>query len=174
LNYKTDNSASRCYPISGNTNPNDDDNDNCDTYGRLYDWATAMNGAASSTTNPSGRQGVCPDGWHLPSDAEWTALTTYVGSSAGTKLKAESGWNDNNGASGSGTDEYGFSALPGGYGYSDDDFRYVGSFGRWWSATGYNASSAYSRTMGLNGANVSSDDDDKSRLYSVRCLRTKA
>ena len=168
LNYKTDNSASRCYPISGNTNPNDDDNDNCDTYGRLYDWATAMNGAASSTTNPSGRQGVCPDGWHLPSNAEWTVLTDFVGGSttAGTKLKATDGWNNN----GNGTDEYGFSALPGGSGTSSGTFVSVRNNGLWWSATQYGENNAYSRAIYYTTANVGSRDDIKSSLFSVRCV----
>jgi uncharacterized protein (TIGR02145 family) len=69
-----------------------DDVINKATYGALYTWAAAMNGAASVTTNPSGVQGVCPTGWHLPSDAEWTQLTDYLGGTgvAGGKLK-ESG-----------------------------------------------------------------------------------
>ena len=53
---------------------------NIATYGRFYNWAAAMHGSASSFANPSGVQGVCPDGWHLPSDAEWTQLTNYVAS----------------------------------------------------------------------------------------------
>ena len=63
--------------------------DNYATYGVLYNWTAAMDGEASSTTNPSGIQGVCPAGWHLPSDAEWTELTDYLGgtSVAGGKLK---------------------------------------------------------------------------------------
>src|SRR5690554_382234 len=69
---------------------------NYNTYGVLYNWPAAMNGTASSTTNPSGIQGVCPAGWHLPSDAEWTELTDYLGETgagagggtgAGGKLK---------------------------------------------------------------------------------------
>jgi uncharacterized protein (TIGR02145 family) len=73
---------------------------NYNTYGVLYNWPAAMNGTASSTTNPSGVQGVCPDGWHLPSDAEWTELTDYLGGAidAGGKLK-ETGtthWNSPN------------------------------------------------------------------------------
>ncbi len=99
---------------------------NRDTYGGLYTWAAAMNGAASSDANPSGVQGVCPDGWHLPSDAEWKELEMFLGMSQaeaddtgwrgtdeGGKLK-EAGtthWNSpNTGA----TNESGFTALPGG------------------------------------------------------------
>src|SRR5574344_2484117 len=96
---------------------------NYNTYGVLYNWPAAMNGAASSTTNPSGVQGVCPDGWHLPSNAEWTELTDYLGgySVAGGKLKAtgtiEAGtglWYDRNTGA---TNETGFTGLPGGYRY---------------------------------------------------------
>ena len=53
-------------------------NSNLDTYGYLYNWDAALNGSASSSANPSGVQGVCPDGWHLPSDAEWTASSSAL------------------------------------------------------------------------------------------------
>src|SRR5574344_1981957 len=76
---------------------------NYNTYGVLYNWPAAMNGAASSTTNPSGVQGECPDGWHLPSDAEWTELTDYPG----------------------------FTALPGGGRDGGGTFYDVGSYGFW-------------------------------------------
>ena len=55
-------------------------NDDLNAYGYLYNWAAAMHGSASSSANPSGVQGACPDGWHLPSDAEWTQLTSFVAS----------------------------------------------------------------------------------------------
>lgn len=67
LNYAA--GGSWCY---------DNNSSNCDTYGRLYNWTTLMNGSASSSSNPSGVQGQCPDGWHLPSDSEWTELTAYL------------------------------------------------------------------------------------------------
>jgi uncharacterized protein (TIGR02145 family) len=114
-------------------------------------------------------QGICPSGWHIPSDAEWTALTNYVGgsSTAGTKLKAKSRWNNN----GNGTDDYGFSALPGGGGGSDGSFVSVGSYGFWWSATeGYN-SGAYDRSIQYNLSNVLGLYGDKSNLCSVRCVK---
>jgi len=121
LNYNASNS--KCFK---------DSEDNCTTYGRLYDWLTAMNGATFSNTNPSGIRGVCPSGWHLPSDDEWATLTDFVGGSAGTKLKATSGWNSYNG-----TDDYGFSALPGGCCSSFPDYGeyFIGSSGSWWSTT---------------------------------------
>ncbi|MDR2728373.1 MAG: hypothetical protein LBB56_04515, partial [Chitinispirillales bacterium] len=75
--------------------------DNCSKYGRLYTWAEVMNGASSSLLNPSGVQGVCPVGWHVPSDAEWTILTDFVGGdlTAGTKLKSKTGWGSYQGIS---------------------------------------------------------------------------
>jgi uncharacterized protein (TIGR02145 family) len=87
----------------------DNDASNCAKYGRLYTWEAAMT--------------ACPSGWHLPSSAEWDALVNAVGSPAGTKRKAKSGWNYD----GNGTDTYGFSALPGGYRYSDGYFGNVGT-----------------------------------------------
>ncbi|MDR2693288.1 MAG: hypothetical protein LBB74_03625 [Chitinispirillales bacterium] len=129
-----------------------------------------MAGASSSTANPSGRRGVCPSGWHLPSNAEWSALVTAVDSMAGKKLKAKSGWNDYNGASGNGTAEYGFSALPGGYRRSDGNFYDVGCYAYWWTATEYNADYAYFRLMDYINDFVYSDINSKSYGWSVRCV----
>jgi uncharacterized protein (TIGR02145 family) len=174
LNYAV--SGSKCVGASGSSGTlSDDNNARCDTYGRLYNWstATALDPTSCQTTSCSSliqskHQGICPAGWHLPSDAEWTALTTYVGTAAaGTKLKAASGWNSN----GNGTDDFGFSALPGGYGNSSGSFINVGTFGYWWSATESNASDAYSRGMYYSGATVDRYDNGKSSLYSVRCVQ---
>jgi uncharacterized protein (TIGR02145 family) len=162
LNYNA--SGSKCY----NDSPS-----NCATYGRLYDWATAMDlpncgyGTSCSSQIGAKHRGICPDGWHIPSNAEWTTLENFVGSSAGKKLKATSGWN----SGGNGTDEFGFAALPGGGGDSDGDFSYVGYYGDWWSASENGASRAYSRGMdydyeGVHYLNYSKDD-----LFSVRCLQ---
>jgi uncharacterized protein (TIGR02145 family) len=118
---------------------------NYTTYGVLYNWPAAMAGSATSNINPSGVKGVCPTGWHLPSDAEWTELTDYLGGEwvAGGKLKAtgtfEAGtglWYDpNTGA----TNETGFTALPGGFRNFDGAFVFIGNYGHWWSATESNA-----------------------------------
>ena len=109
---------------------------NQNTCGCLYSWSGAMNGAASSDTNPSGVQGVCPDGWHLPSDAEWTLLIDLLGgeSAAGGKLK-ESGtiyWTSpNTGA----TNESGYTALPGGFRNNRGVFNSVSDEAGFWTAT---------------------------------------
>jgi uncharacterized protein (TIGR02145 family) len=150
LNYNA--SGSKC---GNGSSLSDENTSTCNTYGRLYNWATANT--------------VCPSGWHLPSDAEWSTLTSYVGSNAGTKLKAKSGWN----AGGNGTDEFGFSALPGGNGSSNGKFYdyEVGLYGDWWSATEYDASGAYYRYIFYNSATVTRHNIDKSYLFSVRCVQ---
>ncbi|MCL2184127.1 MAG: hypothetical protein FWB85_11740 [Chitinispirillia bacterium] len=162
LNYDAPGSA--CY----NNAP-----DSCAKYGRLYNWAMVMNGALSSTLSPSGVRGICPEGWHVPSNAEWETLEKYVDpnasgntNNAGTKLKSKSGWYNNR----NGTDDHGFSALPGGHGGSGDYFAYAGSNGYWWSATEYDATKAYLRRMDDYGS-VTSYNNVKSDLYSVRCVR---
>jgi uncharacterized protein (TIGR02145 family) len=142
---------------------------NCNIYGRLYDWATAMAGAASSNTNPSGVRGVCPAGWHLPSDAEWTVLTNFAGgvSTAGTRLKAKSGWS---GINGNGTDNFGFSALPGGDRSTNGSFDNVGTYGYWWTAT-ESGSNAFNRDMGSSNENVDENSSTKALGFSVRCVQ---
>jgi len=159
----------------------------CDTYGRLYNWATAMglpdscNSSFCASQIGTKHRGICPDGWHIPSYEEWAALISFAGSSTSAKqLKATSGWNEN----GNGTDTYGFSALPGGggYTYSDGSFRfnYVGGSGIWWITRelpgGADANSRYANNVGMS---YNSEDTYlssgtgyiKSNLYSVRCVR---
>jgi uncharacterized protein (TIGR02145 family)/uncharacterized repeat protein (TIGR02543 family) len=151
--------------------------DSCAKYGRLYTWSTVMAGSSSSSSIPSGVRGVCPAGWHVPSDAEWTTLTDFVGgaSSAGTELKSTSGWRDDTQYyfSGNGTDAFGFSALPGG-GYSDNFsyFNNAGYRGCWWSATEYDASYAWQRYMINSGSEVvRANFFNKSDLFALRCAR---
>jgi len=145
-NLNIDIQGSKCY---------EDNPENCKKYGRLYYYGIAVQ--------------ACPKGWHLPSDKEWQMLIDFVGGekTAGTKLKATSGWNDYEGKSGNGTDEYGFSALPGGGG----SFNYVGEGGFWWSSTEYDASYAYYRGMYYDNAYVNRSDTDKSIFFSVRCVQ---
>ena len=158
----------------------DKDNANCDTYGRLYKWETAMGALASSDANPSNVQGVCPDGWHLPSNAEWAKLIDFVGgtTTAGVKLKATSGWPDYsgttvyNGINTNGTDDYGFSALPSGFGSNKWNEGNVGGEGWWWSATQDNADTtkAYARKIYHNGDSVSSFAVSKDIYFSYENL----
>ena len=128
-----------------------------DDYGALYNWFAVNTG------------NLCPTGWHVPTDAEWTALEVYVGGGAGTKLKATSGWD----SGGNGTNEYGFSALPGGgryfgYGY----FGNMGVIGAWWSSTEYDATHAYYRYLHYYSGNLTYDyHNNKMHGFSVRCVR---
>jgi uncharacterized protein (TIGR02145 family) len=145
LNYQTE-SGSWCY---------EDSISYCKQYGRLYDWKTA-------TT-------VCPKGWKLPSREDWNKLVTTAGGqkTAGKKLKSKSGWNKN----GNGTNDFGFSALPGGLRDSYGSFRFAGNNGTWWTATEDGSDYAYSRIiMGYYDDNVDENDYDKSHGYSVRCV----
>jgi uncharacterized protein (TIGR02145 family) len=130
LNYQGETTAriGLCYDSS----PSD-----CSIYGRLYQWVNIMHGASSSATIPSGVQGICPSGWHVPSSDEWTTLQTYVDPTNTVdafKLKAQSGWNNYNGKPDNGPDTYGFRALPGGI-VSLDGFGGLGQTGDWWTAT---------------------------------------
>jgi uncharacterized protein (TIGR02145 family) len=145
---------------------------NYTTYGVLYNWPAAMNGQASSTSNPSGVQGVCPTGWHLPSDDEWTQLTDYLGGAevAGGKLK-ETGtthWlSPNTGA----TNETGFTALPGGFRSDHGAFYGIGDHGRWWNATpGVLPDNRRTRSVHYDGSSVDHMDDAKAVGFSVRCV----
>lgn len=150
-------------PSSGNYWAYENVNANVETYGYLYDWQTALN--------------VCPTGWHLPSDEEWTELTYYLGGSsiAGGKLKATGTieavtglWYDpNTGA----TNETGFTALPGGDRDGYGNFYFIGSNGYWWSATETSTDYAWYRSMNYNRSDVYRGLNGKELGFSVRCLR---
>jgi len=143
------------------------------TYGVLYNWPAAMDGSASSEANPSGVQGACPDGWHLPSDAEWTVLTDLLGglNYSGGKMKEQETvhWKSpNTGA----TNESGFTGLPGGYrNYLNGSFSIVGYSGYWWSAMEVSGQYAWPRCLSSDNALVSRSSYKKSNGFSVRCLR---
>ncbi|MFW5761601.1 MAG: FISUMP domain-containing protein [Cyclobacteriaceae bacterium] len=113
-------------------------------YGVLYNWPAAMAGATSSNANPSGVRGVCPEGWHLPSDAEWAALADYLGGKdlAGDKMKETQTtlWAN---AEPNATNESGFSALPGGYRFTDGMYYDIGNGGYWWCTDENSDSEAY-------------------------------
>jgi len=125
-------------------------------------------------------KGVCPSGWHIPSNAEWNLLYKLADSecyhediwgecpTAGAKLKAGSGWEDD----GNGTDNFGFSALPGGYGY-DSSFNDAGYYGSWWSSSESEDYSdyAYRRFMYNDEDFAYWNDYDKPTLFSVRCVK---
>lgn len=147
--------------------------DNFKTYGVLYNWPAVMAGSVSSSSNPSGVTGVCPAGWHLPSDAEWIALTDYLGgvSVAGGRLK-ETGtlhWSYPNSDA---TNTTGFTALPGGNLGNGGFFSEMGSYGYWWSATDFDATLAISRYLYyFNGSMNNGYLHEKKSGFSVRCVK---
>jgi uncharacterized protein (TIGR02145 family) len=164
----------------------------CTTYGRLYDWAAAMQGASSSSSSPSGVQGVCPSGWHFPSDAEWTTLTTWLSTNlygcaspyTGTDIAKSmasvyTDWTLSTTACAIGNSTpannvSGFTALPGGRreggaGTFDD----VGIVGFWWTATEYAdaTSNVWIRYLHSAAATVHQTPYLKPYWFSVRCLK---
>ena len=160
---------------------------NCDVAGRLYTWAAAIDSVklATDVDNPldcgydktcglSGKvQGVCPEGWHLPSYDEWNALFTAVGgqSTAGKVLKSQTGWTAYDGITNE--DAFGFSALPAGFKYSIGvgDYDYEGFYAHFWSSTEYGSDYAYGMVLYYNGGNVNQGDYDKYVGFSVRCVK---
>lgn len=162
LNYAMD--GSKCYSNAPA---------NCEQYGRLYDYETAMY--------------ACPDDWHLPSDEEWGALMQYVNPScsltgdcaAGYRLRTKGEWKSNGIPNLNELNEFGFSALPGGY--LNDSFGGLGSYGAWWSDTETDDySNAYYRYMdyfcsnaigGCTGSNVFRVSGNKMDFHSVRCVK---
>jgi len=149
---------------------------NCAKYGRLYRWAAAVGksesecGYGKTCSLPSGNiQGVCPSGWHLPTQTEWNTLFASVGgsSTAGTKLKSTSGWN----SSGNGTDAFGFSALPAGlrdyYGY----FYFEGYYAFFWSSTEDSSNYAYYIYLYYDIDSAYLGNNDKCDGFSVRCIQ---
>ena len=158
-----------------------------ETRGYLYNWPAAMHGAASSSVNPSGVQGVCPTGWHLPSDAEWTQLTDYVSSRPeytcdgdmnyiAKALASETGWNTYTGSCEVGNypstnNATGFSAVPAGYG--SGAFNGAGDYALFWSSSQYDSNDyAWNRYLIYHSADVYlSNYGNRFWGYSVRCLR---
>lgn len=145
---------------------------NYTTYGVLYNWTAAMNSSVSSTANPSSVQGVCPIGWHLPSDAEWTELTNYLGgtSVAGGKLKeiGTTHWSSpNTGA----TNATGFTALPAGDRIGSGSFLYVGLYGYWWSTTEFSATNTRYQSLSYYSGDAHLYNYGKEFGFSVRCVR---
>ena len=154
----------------------DNDPSNCKKYGRLYTWEAAKKVCAGM----GGR-------WRLPADKEWDNLMKAAGAGdedvAGKKLKSKSGWDrcedrKENGEydeeycveSGNGTDDYGFSGLPGGSRDDVGSFNAIGTSGNWWSATENGADRAYFRSMRYSSGLVNKANYYKSVGNSVRCV----
>lgn len=140
--------------------------------GVLYNWTAAMAKSESTDENPSNVQGVCPTGWHLPSDVEWTELIDYLGGggAAGGKLKDSSSiyWNNPNSSA---TDEFGFGALPGGSRSIYGDFEYKGNWGYYWIATESSFNNAWYRVLSYSSSTISRYEGTKEQGFSVRCVK---
>jgi uncharacterized protein (TIGR02145 family) len=124
------------YGYNGSTLDEAKSTTNYEVYGVLYNWYAAMNGVENSKVDPSGIQGICPQGWHLPSIAEWQKLIDFVTTDGfkgevGTALKATYGWDWEL----NGTDNYHFSALPGGLLDDFGNYNHILWAGYWWSTT---------------------------------------
>ena len=145
---------------------NNDEN-NCTVYGGLYQWNEAMQ---YSTTE--GVKGICPTGWHLPTDAEWTTLTDFLGgiNLAGGKMK-ETGtahWlSPNSGA----TNSNGFTALPGGCRYTDGNFIVLTNNAYFWSSSQHGAPYTWDRSLTYFGEYIVRFDDYKTYGFSSRCVK---
>ena len=163
LNYETDNN-SWCY---------DDDPENCETYGRLYDWETALT--------------ACPDGWHLGSDEEWSTLIKYLDPkadpdnfiesySAGGMLKTTGTLEDGTGLwrspNADATNSSGFSAVPGGARFDDGSYVVMGQHAIFWTATEYDADSVWFRVLDYGIGGIYRDNTNVAKTYglTVRCV----
>ncbi|MDR0515505.1 MAG: hypothetical protein LBH25_00495 [Fibromonadaceae bacterium] len=185
LNYNV--SGSICY---------DNDPVNCDKYGRLYDFETAVDydsygyyeqitecyedeGEQHCETSDGEyrnnysehdiHQGICPDGWHIPSNSEWQKLIELAGgtsgnSKTGSNLRAINGWKSYEGQTSE--DVYGFTALPGGKGNSVDYFSYEGSEGNWWGDNGSAMNIKYDQNYVWFNSDISEEN-----FLSIRCIK---
>ena len=167
LNYTVD--SSWCFNNSA---------DSCAKYGRLYQWASAMDidSAYNSKTwggSDENHQGICPSDWHLPNYDEWQTLYDYVDTNngdegVGTSLKSTSGWTSN----GNGSDLFGFSALPGGNRHNDGSFYYAGYGAYYWSATESSSDYANYWNLNYNGGDFDNVSNNfKNDGFIIRCIK---
>jgi uncharacterized protein (TIGR02145 family) len=155
----------------------DGNESNVAIYGRLYTWYTVIDS-----------RNICPAGWHVPTDAEWTILTDYLTNNGycykgnrgeiSKSMAATSGWTTNYIEGNVGNDQMsnnksGFSAFAGGYRYGNGSFNGFGSFGYWWSATEVYLATALYRNLCYYGNDVYGDSSSKQNGISIRCIKNK-
>ena len=156
-------------------------------YGYLYNWMAVMGNYTSSSANPSGVQGICPDDWHVPSDAEWTQLTNYVSSQSqyvcgfsnayiAKAMASTMVWSTTTstcapGNSPSTNNTTGFSALPAGEYTGADGFDYFPSYANFWSSTQDDTNHTWYRSLFNDNAYVWRDSEYKGWGCSVRCVK---
>jgi len=136
------------------------DTANGPVYGKLYNWY--------AVNDP---RGLAPTGYHIPSDAEWTTLTTFLGGEpvAGDKMKATTLWTPYSGITN--TNSSGFTGLPGGYRYNNGTFFNVGSHGGWWSSSETSTADAWTRGLDYTIGIAFRINYSKTNGFSLRCLR---
>ncbi len=157
---QTDNATIEKYCYGDNTA-------NCTTYGGLYQWDEMMQYVTTEST-----QGVCPTGWHLPSDAEWTSLKNDLpAGERGSRLAGDNSlWNDGALVQSANFGTSGFAALPGGFRYTNGSFTSHGNNVILWSSTEI-GSYAWLRSLYYDNTGVNRDNYDKAFGFSVRCVR---
>lgn len=133
----------------------EDEATNLATYGRLYNWYAVDDS-----------RGLCPTGWHVPTDEEWTLLADYLGENAGDQLKSTEGWKND----GNGTNTTGFSALPGGL-RGMNLYYATGGMGYWWSSSADSPEAAWSWRLSSGNDSMTPLDTDLRNGFSIRCLR---
>jgi uncharacterized protein (TIGR02145 family) len=138
------------------------------TYGKLYNWY-AVAGIHDNDPNTPNKT-LVPTGWHVPTDAEWTTLTDFLGgvAVAGGKMKTPSNWQAPNAGA---TNSSGFTAIPGGYRDFNGTYSSNGALANWWSSSEFDATSAWSRNVYYLGPNASRVSDKKARGFSIRCIK---
>jgi uncharacterized protein (TIGR02145 family) len=145
---------------------------NLTKYGYLYNWYAAKGIYTTGTITSTDTLNICPKGWHVPTDADWTTLTTELGgeSVAGGKMKSVRTFywiSPNTGA----TNESGFSALPGGYRIKNGSFSNLSNSAAFWRATEVDANSAWFSRLDYNSDDVSRISYEKQHGASIRCLK---
>jgi uncharacterized protein (TIGR02145 family) len=157
--------------------PGNRDPANCTRYGRLYGWSEAMTGSTSSDTYPSKAQGICPNGWHLPSPAEWDTLGVRLGSrdDAADSLRDGSTW-----GSLTAKDAIGFAALPAGLGYADGTpGAKFGTAAYWWTSEKKDNFESFGRNISGTSKDLAtitgytSGSGSNEQLFSVRCVKNQ-
>lgn len=165
---------------------------NYSTYGVLYNWPAVMAGSPSSSTNPSGIQGVCPEGWHLPSELEWQILETYLAENGfnfdttisdssdkiAKSMANSTGWRNSDETGTLGSLDYvtqrnysGFSALPSGNRGHGAPFYGLFGYGFWWSATQSTVNNGVYIGLIYRGSFLLRKDISKEIGFSVRCVK---
>jgi uncharacterized protein (TIGR02145 family) len=136
----------------------------CDTYGGLYQWNEMMQGSATP-----GAQGICPSGWHIPTNTEWSLLISNLGgvNSAGGNMKSNTGWNNN----GNSSNSSGFTAVPAGLRYYYGSFAHLGDYEYFWTSQPHDTTSSWYWNLNYLNTVVSQNFDLNTLGFSVRCIK---